>query len=262
MPMIGLAEFLGLMQQRDIFFYNERLVDIVLAGHQEDLAGEMVLDAGAGRRINFLKPYLRQARAVVGIDMAYDDLVANIDVDMKVNGSVQTLPFAPGAFGGVISVDVVEHLEDPAAFFHEVSRCLRPGGVMFLCTPNLLGYKNLIARALPQPLLDLAWRRLRGRPRQPHPTYYRANTLSSIRRLAADNGLILERGQYLNEISHFLHPYPALSKAAYLYGHLLERVGLKAFLNYTVSVLRKPATIVQAQAERPASAAAESRRSR
>lgn len=47
------------------------------------------------------------------------------------------LPFADATFDTVLSSDVLEHLPDPELAFREMSRVLRPGGVLILNTPFL-----------------------------------------------------------------------------------------------------------------------------
>ena len=46
------------------------------------------------------------------------------------------LPFAPEAFDIVICNHVIEHVDRPAALLGEIQRVLRPGGVLYLATPN------------------------------------------------------------------------------------------------------------------------------
>ncbi len=41
-----------------------------------------------------------------------------------------------GGFDAVIASEVVEHVADPDAFIRSLSACLRPGGALFLTTPN------------------------------------------------------------------------------------------------------------------------------
>lgn len=238
---VNLADFKSLVRQGKVFAYNQQLVAASLGISDPFFQAADVLDAGAGRRIKHFGSQLRQAERLVGIDVAYDDLRVNRDIGEPVVGDLERLPFQRESFDCVISVDVVEHLSDPASFFQEAARCLRPNGVLILCTPNLLGYKNLIARALPRPVLDSAWRYFKGRPEQPHRTYYRCNTVGQVRRLGQSAGLLIDHSHHLNEISHFCYPYPALSWLSYLYGRLLSVLRLGFLLNYIVCVLRKPA---------------------
>ena len=49
--------------------------------------------------------------------------------------SVVALPFADGAFDGVVSADVLYHVESDVEALREFSRVLRPGGVLVLNVP-------------------------------------------------------------------------------------------------------------------------------
>jgi len=47
------------------------------------------------------------------------------------------LPFEDGAFDRVVVVDMLEHVEDEAAFARELARVTRPGGILVVNTPHL-----------------------------------------------------------------------------------------------------------------------------
>ena len=47
-----------------------------------------------------------------------------------------TLPFAEGAFDAVVSMQVIEHIDDARAYLRELRRIVRPGGQIVLTTPN------------------------------------------------------------------------------------------------------------------------------
>ncbi|NOX93555.1 MAG: methyltransferase domain-containing protein [Alphaproteobacteria bacterium] len=51
-------------------------------------------------------------------------------------GLAEHLPIADGAMGGVISLDVLEHVVDQGAFVSEITRVMRTGGSFALATPN------------------------------------------------------------------------------------------------------------------------------
>lgn len=68
---------------------------------------------------------------------------ARVDLDRE------RLPYADGYFDAVLSLDVIEHVLDPAVFVRELARVLRPGGKIYLATPNVrfLGYlRTLLLR--------------------------------------------------------------------------------------------------------------------
>jgi SAM-dependent methyltransferase len=65
-------------------------------------------------------------------------------------GDLMSARYEPGTFDLVVCLEVVEHMAEPAAEFHELQRVLRPGGLLLLTTPN---FDGLSRRAL-----GLTWR--------------------------------------------------------------------------------------------------------
>jgi len=56
-------------------------------------------------------------------------------IDIKI-GSLQEAKFESNFFDAVSMLDVIEHLPDPKSYLKEIFRILRPGGVLYLDTPN------------------------------------------------------------------------------------------------------------------------------
>ena len=58
----------------------------------------------------------------------------------------QRLPFAAEAAANIVMVDVLHHLEFPAAFFREAARVLRPGGRVLMVEPAITYGSTLFYR--------------------------------------------------------------------------------------------------------------------
>jgi SAM-dependent methyltransferase len=56
------------------------------------------------------------------------------------------LPFAAGTAANIVMVDVLHHLEFPAAFFREATRVLQPGGRVLMVEPAMTWGSTLICR--------------------------------------------------------------------------------------------------------------------
>jgi|WetSurMetagenome_2_1015567.scaffolds.fasta_scaffold16146_3 SAM-dependent methyltransferase len=95
-----------------------------------------ILDAGAGE--GALSDALRRrGYRVVACDVSPSRFRASgvpcIRADLAA-----CLPFADASFDGVVSSEVLEHLENPHHLAREYARILRPGGAFVLTTPNIL----------------------------------------------------------------------------------------------------------------------------
>jgi hypothetical protein len=77
--------------------------------------------------------------------------IAVRDVDVE----REPLPFAAASFDRVVATEILQHLASPSLFLSECRRVLRPGGALYLSTPNVV---NLRGRA----------RAIRGRSPQSH----------------------------------------------------------------------------------------------
>ncbi len=60
-----------------------------------------------------------------------------------VQGDAQHLPFADGSFDVLVSCETIEHLPDVQAALREMHRVTRPGGKLFLTTPNYFNFMGL-----------------------------------------------------------------------------------------------------------------------
>jgi SAM-dependent methyltransferase len=58
------------------------------------------------------------------------------------------LPFADDTFDAVVSIEVVEHVENQFAFFRELARIAKPGGIVVVTTPNTLNANSRLRTLL------------------------------------------------------------------------------------------------------------------
>ena len=151
-------------------FYRQAAAGAVryLRGLSVPLAGARILDAGTGT--GAIAEALSAAGArVVALDLD-DRRPPAVTRTPFVRGSAERLPFRQGAFDGVISSNVLEHVPDPFAMVRELTGACRPGGFVYLSWTNWLspfgGHEMSPFHYLGPRLAARAYGWVRGRP--PH----------------------------------------------------------------------------------------------
>jgi len=98
------------------------------------------------------------------------------------------LPYPSAHFDAVVSMDVVEHLVDPLPWLADALRVLKPGGLLFLTTPN---YASRSLRAIENTALEAIARAQGFSRKQLHPSKLDApSLLSLLARAGAKNAVI------------------------------------------------------------------------
>lgn len=119
-------------------------------------AGDRLLDLGCGFGRHAFEAARRGAN-IVASDLAIDELkeVANTFAAMseageldgfdistaEINGDATCLPFADNSFDRIIASEVLEHIPNDIAALSELSRILKPGGVLAATVPTFLPEK-------------------------------------------------------------------------------------------------------------------------
>lgn len=107
---------------------------------RKPLAGKRAADVGCGAGL-LCEPLARLGAEVVGIDAAPENIgVARLHaegqglaIDYRA-GSIDVLGSEP--FDLIASLEVIEHVDDPATFVRGLANALKPGGLLILSTPN------------------------------------------------------------------------------------------------------------------------------
>lgn len=118
-----------------------------VCGLLDDLGAVRVLDlgSGTGRHVVYLA---ERGYSVFGLDsspegidatrrwLADEDLAASLELASMTD----PLPYADGFFDGVVSVQVIHHADIATIgrLADEVTRVLRPGGLLFVTVPTLM----------------------------------------------------------------------------------------------------------------------------
>ena len=111
------------------------------------LAGKRALDVGCGAGL-LCEPLARLGASVTGLDAAAENIAvasahaaqSGLAIDYR-TGSVENLDGA--TFDLVTSMEVIEHVTDPAAFIAGLAGALAEGGLLILSTPNRTALSRL-----------------------------------------------------------------------------------------------------------------------
>ncbi|MFC4291250.1 bifunctional 2-polyprenyl-6-hydroxyphenol methylase/3-demethylubiquinol 3-O-methyltransferase UbiG [Sphingorhabdus arenilitoris] len=164
----------------DAHFGSDRL-------SRSPLAQRRVLDVGCGAGL-LCEPLARLGGTVTGVDAAPENIAAarahaaqsGLDIAYHA-GELSDLRAGP--FDMVSSMEVIEHVADPAAFLAQLVERLAPDGLLLLSTPNRTAASRL--------LLVEAAERMGQVPRGTH-DWNRFLTPDELEAMLTDNGMKVE----------------------------------------------------------------------
>lgn len=112
--------------------------------------------------------------------------------DTAVEGDFLKAPYPEGTFDVIAAVEFIEHVPDPLPFLRQASRLLRPGGAIYLTTPNGAGVSGR--------LLGLDWSAMA--PKE-HLHLFSPLSLARTLEAAGFGGVEIRcEGVYPHEIAH------------------------------------------------------------
>jgi 2-polyprenyl-3-methyl-5-hydroxy-6-metoxy-1,4-benzoquinol methylase len=124
----GPESMAGLLTHERVFSFVERYLP----------TPSCVIDLGAGEGA-FSKKLVSSGHEVTAVDLNPSDwklpevslIEANLDSDYSESFTKKNFADA------VIAIEILEHVENPFSFVREAAKLLRPGGLLFLSTPNV-----------------------------------------------------------------------------------------------------------------------------
>ncbi len=197
--------------------------------------GAAVLDVGCGHG-NFVIDELQGSWGrKVGIDLSVEETAGNVSLDEIVCGRLESLPFADHSFDIVLSLWVLEHLENPQKGLKEIYRVLKPGGFFAFVTPNASSFLILIRRLSSKRFANWINESVYGRKeKDTFEVYYRFNKMSDIQKFATSIGFQTEILWENQEPS-----YTSFGPITYRLSVFLSRLPSALFRPHLIGILRK-----------------------
>lgn len=114
------------------FGFNRSLFKALVA-HLDPQPKDRILDIGCGRGF-YVQALETQTLGVIGIDTS-EEALATAVTDRVEHGDATNLRFADSSFDKVFSLHTIEHVPNLPAFFSEIGRVLKPGGLAIIVYP-------------------------------------------------------------------------------------------------------------------------------
>ncbi len=230
--------------------------DMVLDEVAESQYGPVMLDIGCGNGFDdsrdIQQELARQAGTYIGLEPD-PNIQASPCFDVFRNCTLENCDLAPESVDIAFSVMVLEHVQDPVAFWKKLLELLKPGGVFWGFTMDRRHFFCLASTLAERfRFKELLLNRLRGRRGvqryENYPTWYRANSPRQIQR-SVQPGAKCEFVNFgrVGQLD-FYYPGP-LVPVAHGIDRTMEFLGLPGSL--LAIRIQKPANATAVSTERP-----------
>lgn len=148
-----------------------------------------LLEAGCGSSSHI---HFNAEVHTVGIDISPEELDKNNTVHEKIVGDIQEYSLPKEEFDVVICWMVLEHLPRPKDALLNMSRTVRPQGLLILGFPNLMSVKGLVTKLTPFWFHEQFYKFMKYQSRH-FPTFLHTDILpKNIVQFAEENGFSVE----------------------------------------------------------------------
>jgi SAM-dependent methyltransferase len=200
---------------------TELFADIVRQ-HLRDTS--RLLDLGCGRG-GLLEQLDHPLSLAAGIDPDLPSLITHRLPLARAVALSDDIPFANASFDLIFASWLLEHLARPRCTFEAMARVLKPGGSFIFITPNARHPLSLLNRGLGRfarlqaRLVRIAYERTET---DTFPTYYRANSPTTLRSIGQEYGLELVRLEFVRDPTYLAFTPALLRLMAWIEERLPE----------------------------------------
>lgn len=121
-------------KEKHILDKNQDVLIHILDKYIKNIKGKTILDVGCG--FGGLGNAVKKKDAnFVGIDICNDVYIAkklSSEQIELIKGDGHSIPFRSNTFDVVVSIGTLEHIKEPESFIIEMTRVLKPNGIIFL----------------------------------------------------------------------------------------------------------------------------------
>ena len=199
----------------------------------------VLLDIGAGRGILPEMNFKEQVKKAVGVDPV-PEVKSNPYLHESHVGLADEMPFLENeTFDVVVSDNVLEHVDNPDAFFSEVSRVLKKEGIFIAKTPNVYHYMPTIARITPTSFHKFI-NKIRGRDSEDtFPTRYKANTRQAQTSYGNKYGMEVVEMKFIEGRPEYMRTIFITYPFGILYEKIVNGFNLNRFKVVIFTVMKK-----------------------